>query len=71
MTDHRPEPTTLIPASAGQFVLECVTEHCPSVGSRWTYTPIQTGDGLVLLPNLICFGCGCEPLAIKRPAWGQ
>lgn len=70
MTDYRPEPITLVPAAVGQFVLECVTEQCYRRGRRWTYTPTQAGDGLVLLPRWVCVGCGQEPRPVELPTWG-
>lgn len=54
----------------GRFAFECITEHCSRYHYRWTLVPEQLGDGLVMLPNLRCLGCGCEPLCVEQPAWG-
>jgi hypothetical protein len=70
MTSPRRPTTTLIPAARGQFVLKCTTPCCELNGTRWIYTPEQLTDGLVLIPNFRCIGCGCEPRTIEQPKWG-
>ena len=66
----RIEQRNLIDFGRGRFVFECITPNCSRNGTRWSFVPEELGDGLVMLPNLRCLGCGCEPKCIQQPAWG-